>query len=62
MKEIGVNVNVPIEDYQQRLSAASSDENHLAIVITFGGRGILSDILPRILTKTKISIDFNIFL
>lgn len=56
MKEIGVNVNVPIEDYQQILSAASSDENHLAIVITFGGRGILSDILPRILTKTKIPI------
>lgn len=56
MKEIGVYVNVPIEDYQQRLSAASSDENHLALVITFGGRGILSDIVPRILTKTKTPI------
>ena len=53
MQEIGKQVNVPIDEYQQRLIAASSDENHLAIIITFGGRGILSDILPRILHKVK---------
>lgn len=53
MKEIGIDVNVPIDEYHQRLTAASSNQEHLAIVITFGGRGILSDILPRILTKTK---------
>lgn len=51
--EIGIDVNVPIDEYHQRLTAASSNQEHLAIVITFGGRGILSDILPRILTKTK---------
>lgn len=45
-----------IDEYHQRLTAASSNQEHLAIVITFGGRGILSDILPRILTKTKIPI------
>lgn len=56
MKEIGIDVNVPIDEYHQRLTAASSNQEHLAIVITFGGRGILSDILPRILTKTKIPI------
>ena len=56
MQEIGIQVNVPVDEYQQRLIAASSDENHLAIVITFGGRGILSDILPRILHKVKTPI------
>lgn len=55
MQEIGIQVNVPIDEYQQRLIAASSNENHLAI-ITFGGRGILSDILPRILHKVKTPI------
>lgn len=56
MKEIGMDVNVPIDEYHQRLTAASSNQEHLAIVITFGGRGILLDILPRILTKTKTPI------
>ena len=56
MKEIGIDVNVPIDEYHQRLTAASSNQEHLAIVITFGGRGILSDILPRILNKTKTPI------
>ena len=56
MQEIGIQVNVPIDEYQQRLTAARSKENHLAIIITFGGRGILSDILPRILHKVKTPI------
>lgn len=56
MQEIGKQVNVPVDEYQQRLIAASSNENHLAIIITFGGRGILSDILPRILHKVKTPI------
>lgn len=49
MQEIGVNVNVPIDEYQQRLLAASGDNNHFAIIISFQGRGILSNILPKIL-------------
>ena len=56
MQEIGIQVNVPVDEYQQRLIAASSNENHLAIIIIFGGRGILSDILPRILHKVKTPI------
>ena len=56
MQEIGIHVNVPVEEYYQRLLAASSDSSHLAIIITFGGRGILSDILPQILTKKKVPI------
>lgn len=56
MKEIGVNVNVPIEEYQQRLSASTGDETHLAIVISFQGRGILSNILPKIIKERKTQL------
>lgn len=38
MKEIGTDVNVPRELYLQTLSAASSDAERFAIVISFGGR------------------------
>lgn len=56
MQEIGVQVQVPVEEYHQRLLAASSDESHLAIMVTFGGRGALVDILPQILRKQKTPI------
>lgn len=39
MQEINVTVNVPQEEYMQKLSAANSNESHLSIVISFGGRG-----------------------
>lgn len=41
MQEIGVTVNVPIEEYNQRLVASCSDGSHFAIVISFGGRGLM---------------------
>ena len=53
MQEIGVNVNVPIDEYQQRLLAASGDNNHYASIISFQGRGILSNILPKILKEKQ---------
>lgn len=56
MKEIGVDVNVPVEEYQQRLSSASSDSTHLAIIISFGGRGILTDIIAQILNEKQTPI------
>lgn len=56
MQEIGVIVNVPIDEYRQRLSASSSDKTHFAIIISFGGRGILSPILPAILNQNKTPI------
>lgn len=56
MQEIGVFVNAPIEEYHQRLLASQSDETHLAIVISFGGRGILSNIIPKILQDRKTPI------
>ena len=56
MSEIGYLVQVPIEEYQQRLTAATSDETHLAFIISFGGRGLLTPHLYRILKKNKTSI------
>lgn len=56
MQEIGVNVNVPLEEYQQRLTAACSDSSHCAIFISVGGRGLLVENLIRILKKKKTPI------
>lgn len=56
MQEIGVSVNVPIEEYQQRLVAASSDSTHTAMIISFGGRGINTNDLIRILKKNRTPI------
>lgn len=39
MEEIGIHIHIPVEEYEQRLVAASSDASHVAIVISFGGRG-----------------------
>lgn len=51
MAEIGVRVCVPAEEYAQRLVAAASDETHLAVVISFGGRGMLVPGLVRLLQQ-----------
>lgn len=56
MREIGVSIHVPHDEYQQSLLAASGDETHLAIVISFGGRGLLMDNLPKILREKKTPI------
>ncbi len=56
MQEIGKDVHVPLDEYEQRLTSAASDQNHLAIVISFGGRGLLMDILPPILRRNKTPI------
>nr|WP_319215364.1 MurR/RpiR family transcriptional regulator [uncultured Trichococcus sp.] len=46
MQEIGRFINVPIEEYHQRLTAASSDPSHLSIVVSYGGRGrVIPDIV-----------------
>ncbi|MEI5995328.1 MurR/RpiR family transcriptional regulator [Candidatus Enterococcus mansonii] len=50
MQEIGKQINVPIDDYMQNLSAANSTPNHLAIVVSYGGR---SSSVKRILTILK---------
>lgn len=53
MKEIGIEVNVPIEEYQQRLYAASSNKEHFSIIISFEGRGMLSNLIAKILKENK---------
>lgn len=39
LQEIGQLINVPEEDYVQKLSAANSTSEHVAIVVSYGGRG-----------------------
>lgn len=56
MNEIGERVQVPVEDYQQRLCAASSDETHFAIVISFGGRGVSVHSIIQILNQNHTPI------
>lgn len=56
MQEIGVKVNVPLEEYAQRLNAATSDDQHVAIVISFGGRGHSIERICSVLKKNKTPI------
>lgn len=56
MQEIGVLVNVPEEDYMQRLSAANSDADHLALVVSYGGRGQTLNAVVEILHENQIPI------
>lgn len=56
MSEIGVVVNVPVEQYQQSLAAAASNEEHVAIVVSFEGRGMLVEQVMMLLKKNKTPI------
>lgn len=56
MQEIGVSVNVPAEDYVQRLTAANSDATHVAIVVSYGGRGQTTKEVVKILAENKVEI------
>lgn len=56
MQEIGVFVNVPIEEYHQCLTAATSNSNHVAIVMSFEGRGFIIQDIVRILKENKTTV------
>lgn len=56
MQEIGIQVNVPAEEYLQRLTAASSDDAHLAFIISFGGRGLLMSYFMQTLKESKTPV------
>lgn len=56
MSEIGRFVNVPVEEYQQLLAAASSDKEHIAIVVSFEGRGMIVDKIVKLLKKNNTPI------
>jgi len=56
MQEIGRNINVPIDDYRQNLTAANSTPNHLAIVVSYEGRGSSVKKILKILKKNQCKI------
>ncbi|GAA0086486.1 hypothetical protein UT300007_29260 [Clostridium sp. CTA-7] len=56
MQEIGTFINVPIEEYHQLLTASTSDENHIAIIVSFEGRGVIIQNIADILKKNKTPI------
>lgn len=56
MREIGILVEVPVDEYEQRLIASTSDENKFAIVISYGGKLVNIDFLARILKERKTPI------
>ena len=56
LQEIGTLVNVPDEDYVQRLSAANSTKEHVAIVVSYGGRGQTTQEVVKLLTKNQTPI------
>lgn len=56
MQEIGRFVNVPIEEYHQRLTAAASGPSHLSIVVSYGGRGTVIPKIVDTLQKNKSPI------
>ncbi len=53
MSEIGRIVNVPEENYFQRITAANSDTNHFPIIMSFGGRGQTTQEVIEILREMK---------
>ncbi|MFQ7801149.1 MAG: MurR/RpiR family transcriptional regulator [Coprobacillus cateniformis] len=56
MQEIGINIHVPLEEYQQRLDASMINQDHVALVISFGGRGSSIGAITELLKKNKTPI------
>lgn len=56
MQEIGTFINVPIEEYHQLLTASTSDGKHVAIIVSFEGRGLIAENLASILKKNNTPI------
>lgn len=56
LREIGVNVHMSENDYEQLLMASSSGPDHLAIVLTMEGRGILIHNLSQALAKSNTPV------
>lgn len=56
MQEIGITVNVPEDEYLQRITASSSNSQHLAFIISFGGRGAVMQSIAKLLKKNHTPI------
>lgn len=56
MQEIGKRISVPIDDYMQNLSASNSTPEHLAILVSYEGRGSSVKKIIEILQKNGSNI------
>lgn len=56
LQEIGCLINVPEEDYRQRLSAANSTDQNVALIVSYGGRSQTTQAVVKILNKNKTPI------
>lgn len=56
LQEIGCLINVPEEDYSQRLSAANSTDQNVALIVSYGGRSQTTQAVVKILNKNKTPI------
>lgn len=56
MREIGVTVEVPSNEYEQRLTAATSTDNQFAIIISYEGYLVNIDFLVSILQNNHVPI------
>lgn len=54
MQEINKLVQVPTEEYTTQLMAANSDESHVAIIVSFGGRGRITRMILPILKENHV--------
>lgn len=56
LQEIGLTIQVPQEDYVQRLFAANSTKEHVAIVISYGGRAQTTQEVVKLLAENQTPI------
>lgn len=56
MQEIGVRVDVPYDEYEQRLLATTSGPDDLAIIISYEGRLINIDLISELLKRNKTAV------
>lgn len=56
MQEIGVRVDVPTDEYEQRLLASLSGPDELAIIISYEGRLMNIDLIAQLLKNNKTTL------
>lgn len=56
MQEIGVRVDVPTDEYEQRLLASLSGPDELAIIISYEGRLMNIDLITQLLQNNKTAL------
>lgn len=56
MQEIGVRVDVPTDEYEQRLLASLSGPDELAIIISYEGRLMNIDLIAQLLQNNKTAL------